>query len=331
MRDYIIRRLLLLIPIMLLVSFMTHATFRIIPGSAAHLICGLQCTEESIEAIEGKYGLDENFFRQYGEWLGVWPDDDKGNKFSGVLQGDFGESFLNSGQSVTDRLARTMPVTAELMILSLIFAVALGIPPGVLSAIRPGTLVDLVVRMTSVAWLSVPNFYLAILVIAFGSNWFGWLPPNFGTGNAVRIWEDPLQNMETFFFPSLVLSLGIAAVIMRLTRSSMLEVMRNDYVRTAWSKGLRERTIVWRHALKNAMIPVLTIIGLQVGALIGGSVLIESVFSLNGMGAYLLASVIGRDLLVVQSLVLIFALVFVVINLVVDVAYAWLDPRIRYG
>ncbi|MCH8051823.1 MAG: ABC transporter permease [Chloroflexi bacterium] len=331
MRDYIIRRLLLLIPIMLLVSFMTHATFRIIPGSAAHLICGLQCTEESIEAIEGKYGLDENFFRQYGEWLGVWPDDDKGNKFSGVLQGDFGESFLNSGQSVTDRLARTMPVTAELMILSLIFAVALGIPPGVLSAIRPGTLVDLVVRMTSVAWLSVPNFYLAILVIAFGSNWFGWLPPNFGTGNAVRIWEDPLQNMETFFFPSLVLSLGIAAVIMRLTRSSMLEVMRNDYVRTAWSKGLKERTVVWRHALKNAMIPVLTIIGLQVGALIGGSVLIESVFALNGMGAYLLASVIGRDLLVVQSLVLIFALVFVVINLVVDVAYAWLDPRIRYG
>ena len=331
MRDYIIRRLLLLIPIMLLVSFMTHATFRIIPGSAAHLICGLQCTEESIEAIEGKYGLDENFFRQYGEWLGVWPDDDKGNKFSGVLQGDFGESFLNSGQSVTDRLARTMPVTAELMILSLIFAVALGIPPGVLSAIRPGTLVDLVVRMTSVAWLSVPNFYLAILVIAFGSNWFGWLPPNFGTGNAVRIWEDPLQNMETFFFPSLVLSLGIAAVIMRLTRSSMLEVMRNDYVRTAWSKGLKERTVVWRHALKNAMIPVLTIIGLQVGALIGGSVLIESVFTLNGMGAYLLASVIGRDLLVVQSLVLIFALVFVVINLVVDVAYAWLDPRIRYG
>ncbi|MCH7484319.1 MAG: ABC transporter permease [Chloroflexi bacterium] len=145
------------------------------------------------------------------------------------------------------------------------------------------------------------------------------------------MWEDPLQNLETFFFPSLVLSLGIAAVIMRLMRSSMLEVMRNDYVRTAWSKGLKERTVVWRHALKNAMIPVLTIIGLQVGALIGGAVLIEHIFALNGMGRYLLDSVIGRDLLVVQSLVLIFALVFVVINLVVDVAYAWLDPRIRYG
>jgi len=341
MRDYIIRRLLLLIPIMLLVSFMTHSTFRVIPGSAAHLICGIGCTDEVVEDLEADFGLDENFFQQYGEWLGVWPDDDEGDskvlgfgprgKFSGVLQGDFGESFLNRGQSVTDRLERTLPVTAELMILSLIFSVILGIPPGVLSAIRPGSPADLLGRLTSVAWLSVPNFYLAILVIAFGSSWFGWLPPNFGTGEAVRIWEDPVQNLETFFFPSLVLSLGIAAVIMRLTRSSMLEVMRNDYVRTAWSKGLRERTVVWRHALKNAMIPVLTIIGLQVGALIGGSVLIESVFALNGMGLYLLTSVIGRDLLVVQSLVLIFALVFVLINLIVDISYAWLDPRIRYG
>ena len=331
MREYIIRRLLLLIPIMILVSFMTHATFRVIPGSAAHLICQFQCTDETVAAIEAEFGLDESFLRQYGEWLGVWPDDDEGNKFSGVLQGDLGESFINSGQTVTDRLVRTLPVTAELMILSFIFAVAPGIPPGVLSAIRPGSIADLVVRMTSVAWLSVPNFYLAILVISFGSSLFGWLPPNFGTGNAVKVWEDPAQNLETFFFPSLVLSLGIAAVIMRITRSSMLEVMRNDYVRTAWSKGLRERTVVWRHALKNAMIPVLTIIGLQIGALIGGSVLIESVFALNGMGAYLLSSVIGRDLLVVQSLVLIFALVFVLINLIVDVSYAWLDPRIRYG
>ncbi len=331
MRDYIIRRLLLLIPIMILVSFMTHATFRIIPGSAAHLICGIGCTDEVVADLEAEFGLDEGFFQQYGEWLGVYPDDDEGNKFSGVLQGDFGESFLNRGESVTDRLARTLPVTGELMILSFIFAVVLGIPPGVLSAIRPGTPADVVARLTSVAWLSVPNFYLAILVIAFGSTWFGWLPPNFGTGEAVGFFADPVQNLKTFFFPSLVLSLGIAAVIMRLTRSSMLEVMRNDYVRTAWSKGLRERTVVWRHALKNAMIPVLTIIGLQVGALIGGSVLIESVFALNGMGRYLLESVIGRDLLVVQSLVLIFAVVFVLINLIVDVSYAWLDPRIRYG
>jgi peptide/nickel transport system permease protein len=322
---------MLLIPIMLLVSFMTHATFRIIPGSAAVLICQFNCTPETVDAIEHELGLDENFFRQYGEWLGVWPDDDRNDEFHGVLQGDFGESYHQRGESVTERLERTLPVTLELMLLSLFFAVTIGIPAGVLSAIRPGTPVDWLVRLTSVAWLSVPNFYLAILVIAFGSAWFGWLPPNFGTGETPGFFADPAGNLEIFAFPSLVLSLGIAAVIMRLTRSSMLEVMRNDYVRTAWSKGLRERAVVWRHALKNAMIPVLTIIGLQVGGLIGGSVLIESVFALNGMGNYLLVAVIGRDLLVVQSLVLIFAFVFVIINLVVDVSYAWLDPRIRYG
>ena len=177
----------------------------------------------------------------------------------------------------------------------------------------------------------MPSFYLGILIISFGAAWFEWSPPNFATGNAVGFFEDPIQNLETFFFPALVLSFGISAVIMRLTRSSMLEVMHNDYIRTAWSKGLRERAVVWRHALKNAMIPVLTIIGLQIGGLIGGSVIIESVFALNGMGNYLLVAVIGRDLLVVQSLVLIFAFVYVIINLIVDVAYAWLDPRIRYA
>jgi peptide/nickel transport system permease protein len=331
MRNYIIRRLLLIIPIMIMVSFMTHATFRLIPGSAAELICQFECNPVTIAAIEKEYGLDENFFRQYGEWLGVVPDDDHGNKLHGVLEGEFGESFHRRGESVLDRLQDTLPVTLELMTLSLFFAILLGIPPGVISAIRPGTPLDWVVRLTSVAWLSVPNFYIAILVITFGSSWFGWLPPNFSTGHAVGPLENPVENLETFFFPSLVLSLGIAAVIMRLTRSSMLEVMRNDYVRTAWSKGLRERAVVWRHALKNAMIPVLTIIGLQVGGLIGGSVLIESVFALNGMGNYLLVGVIGRDLLVVQSLVLIFAFVFVLINLLVDISYAWLDPRIRYG
>jgi peptide/nickel transport system permease protein len=368
MRNYIIRRLLLLVPIMILVTLMTAGTFRIIPGSAAHLICGIGCTDQVVADIEHEHGLDENFFRQYGEWLGVVPDDDRGatfgwtdvvspgywadymreffrpyveflgltddgkpNQFHGVLQLDFGESFLNTDQQVTYRLGKTLPITLELMVLALLFSIILGIPPGVISAIRPGTPLDWIVRFTSVAWLSIPNFYLAILVVLFGSQWFGWLPPNFSTGQVPSFFQDPATNLEIFIWPSLVLSLAIAAVIMRLTRSSMLEVMRNDYMRTAWSKGLRERVVVWRHALKNAMIPVLTIMGLQVGGLIGGSVLIESVFALDGMGRYLLTSVVGRDLLVVQSLVLIFAFVFVVINLVVDVSYAWLDPRIRYG
>lgn len=318
MREYIIRRLLLIVPIMIGVSFLTYATFSIIPGDAAILICQFDCNEQNLALIREDLGLDRPFFVQYGDWL-----------FS-AFQGDLGESFLDESQ-VTTEMERRIPVTLELMVLSLMFAVILGIPPGVLSAIRAGTAADLLTRFISVLWLSVPNFYLAIIVIAFGFNWFGWTPPQFGREGYVGILEDPVGNLEIMLLPSFILSLSIAAVIMRLTRSTMLEVMRNDYIRTAWSKGLRERAVVWRHALKNAMIPVLTIVGLQVGALIGGAVLIESVFALQGLGIYLLAAILTRDLLVVQSLVLVFAVTYVGINLAVDVAYAWLDPRIRYA
>lgn len=334
MREYIIRRLLLIVPIMLGVSFLTFATFRIIPGDAAVLMCGFSCTPETLHDIRGELGLDEPWYQQYGEWLGVLKNDN--GKFDGVIEGNMGNSFFTK-LPVSEELQRKYPVTLELMVMALILALILGIPAGVLSAVRPGTFLDMFTRFVSVLWLSIPSFYLGILIITFGVSWFGWTPPNFATGKAVTF-IDVIQgrgslatNLETFFFPSLVLAVGIAAVIMRLTRSSMLEVMRNDYIRTAWSKGLRERSVVWRHALKNAMIPVATIIGLQVGALIGGSVIIESVFGLNGMGIYLLEAILRRDLLVVQSLVLIFATVYVLINLTVDIAYAWLDPRIRYG
>ncbi len=328
MREYIIRRLLLIPLIMFGVSLLTFFAFRVIPGSAAEIFCGLECTPESIAAIKEDLGLDEPWYQQYGEWLGVLPNDD--GDLNGVLQGEFGSSFFTR-LPVTEELQRRLPVTLELMIMSMFLAVLLGIPPGVLSAIRPGSIIDGFVRFVSVLWLSIPSFYLGILIITFGAKWFGWSPPNFATGTTVRFWEDPWVNLQTFFWPSLVLAVGIAAVIMRLTRSSMLEVLRNDYIRTAWSKGLKERAVVWRHALKNAMIPVITIMGLQVGALIGGSVIIESVFGLNGMGIYLLESILRRDLLVVQSLVLIFAVTYVIINLFVDLTYAWLDPRIRYS
>jgi peptide/nickel transport system permease protein len=318
MREYIIRRLLLVIPIMIGVSFVTYATFSIIPGDAATLICGFGCTDEVLVDLRAEFGLDKPFWEQYWSWL------------SNSLQLDFGKSFFG-GQSVATELERRMPITLQLMIMAMIMSLVLGIAPGVLSAIRPGTVGDWATRFISVLGLSVPNFYLAILVIAFGAAWFGWSPPQFGTGGTVLIYDDPIKSIEIFFFPSLVLAVGIAAVIMRLTRSSMLEVMRNDYVRTAWSKGLRERAVVWRHALKNAMIPVLTIIGLQVGGLIGGAVIIESIFAMNGVGVYLLEAILRRDLLVVQSVVLIFAIAYVLINLATDVAYAWLDPRIHYG
>jgi peptide/nickel transport system permease protein len=318
MREYIIRRLLLVFPIMIGVSFVTYATFSIIPGDAATLICGFGCTDEVLVDLRAEFGLDEPFWVQYWNWL------------SNAIQLDFGKSFFG-GQSVATELERRLPITLQLMVMAMIMSLVLGIAPGVLSAIRPGTVGDWVARFISVLGLSVPNFYLAILVIAFGAAWFGWSPPQFGTGGTVLIYDDPLKSLEIFFLPSLVLAVGIAAVIMRLTRSSMLEVMRNDYVRTAWSKGLRERVVVWRHALKNAMIPVLTIVGLQVGGLIGGAVIIESIFAMNGVGVYLLEAILRRDLLVVQSVVLIFAVAYVLINLATDVAYAWLDPRIHYG
>jgi peptide/nickel transport system permease protein len=243
---------------------------------------------------------------------------------------DLGQSLAEGGAKVSTELQRRLPITIELMIVTIFFALVLGIIPGMVSAIRPNTPLDWAARIVSVLWLSIPSFYLAILMITFGLLWFGWTPPQFGTGY-VPIYEDPWINMQQFFFPALVLSVGIAAVIMRLTRSAMLEVLRNDYIRTAWSKGLRERTVVWRHALKNALIPVVTLIGLQIGALIGGAVIIESVYNLNGVGKYTLEAIIRRDLFVVQSLTLMFAAVYVLSNLMVDVAYAWLDPRIHYN
>jgi len=318
MREFILRRCLLLVPIIVGVSFLTFLIFRVIPGDAAVLICQFQCTPETLHDIRHSIGLDQPFYEQYYNWL------------KGVVQGDFGTS-AQTHLPVTTELQRRYPNTLELLVLSLLFSLVLGIAPGILSAVRPGTIIDFLVRLVSVFWLSIPSFYLAILIITFGAEWFGWSPPNFATGKTAGLFSDPATNLETFVFPALVLSVGSAAVIMRLTRSSMLEVMRNDFIRTAYSKGLRERAVVWRHALKNAMIPVATIIGLQIGGLIGGALLVESVFSINGIGNYLVVGIETRDLPVVQSLVLIFALAYVLINLIVDVSYAWLDPRIRYA
>ena len=316
MRDFILRRLLLLVPLMLGVSFLTFAMFRLIPGDASHLICGITASPECIEQVRHELRLDRPWYEQYGDWL------------DGVVQGDFGHSFFTT-LPVSTELDRRLPVTAQLLTMTVLFSLLLGIPPGVLSAIRPGTTLDHLARVASVLWLSVPSYWVGILAIAFILDWFGWVPPQFARGY-VPFFKDPWVNLQQFLLPSLVMALGFAAGIMRLIRSSLLEVMRNDYIRTAWSKGLREQTVVMRHALRNALIPVVTVIGLQVGGLIGGAVIIESVFNLNGVGKYALQSILLRDLMVVQSLVLIFAMAYVLANLVVDVAYAWLDPRIRY-
>lgn len=317
MREYVLRRLLLIPPIVVAITLLTFLTFRVIPGDAAIFVCGFGCTPETLHDIRHEFGLDKPIYEQYADWL------------TGIVQGDLGTSYLTK-LPVTEELNRRYPATLELLVLATSLSLAMGIPFGVLSALRPGTIFDFAVRLVSVFCLSVPSFYSAILIVIFGAKWFAWSPPNFATGTAPGLFSDPLQNMETFLPPAFVLSVGSAAIIMRLTRSSMLEVMRNDYIRTAYSKGLRERAVVWRHALKNAMIPVATIIGLEVGGLIGGTVLVESVFGLNGIGSYLVYSIVTRDLQVVQALVLIFAVVFIAINLIVDLSYAWLDPRIHY-
>jgi peptide/nickel transport system permease protein len=334
MRDYIVRRLLIVIPVMIGVSFLTFSAFNVIPGDACVLRLGFGSTPETLEDCREQHGLNRPLFpislntdlpivhvhdSQYGDWL-----------TDIIVHQDLGQSLAEGGAQVSTELERRLPITVQLMVMTIVFALLLGIPPGMLSAMRPNTPVDWVARVLSVLWLSIPSFYLAILMITFGLLWFDWTPPQFGRGYVPFI-DDPWVNLQQFFFPALVLSVGIAAVIMRLTRSAMLEVLRNDYIRTAWSKGLRERTVVWRHALKNAMIPVVTLVGIQIGALIGGAVIIESVYNLNGVGKYTLEAIIRRDLFVVQSLTLIFALVYVVSNLMVDIAYAWLDPRIHYN
>jgi len=334
MRDYIVRRLLILIPVMIGVRLLTFSLFNVIPGDACVLRLGFGSTPETLADCREQHGLNEPLFpvsinsdlplvhlgnSQYGDWL-----------TDIVVHQDLGQSLAEGGAKVSTELERRLPITVQLMIMTIIFALVLGIIPGMLSAIRPNTPIDWIARILSVLWLSIPSFYLAILMITFGLLWFGWTPPQFGRGY-VPFMDDPWVNLQQFTFPALVLSVGIAAVIMRLTRSAMLEVLRNDYIRTAWSKGLRERTVVWRHALKNALIPVVTLIGLQIGALIGGAVIIESVYNLNGVGKYTLEAIIRRDLFVVQSLTLMFAFVYVLSNLMVDIAYAWLDPRIHYS
>jgi peptide/nickel transport system permease protein len=318
MREYILRRLLLVIPIMLGVALLTFLSFQLIAGDVVDLKCGFTCSDQVRQTLREELGLTRPLYEQFGDWL--W----------GLARGDLGES-LATDVPVTTELARRLPITLELLALTMVFSILLGIPAGVISALRPGSLVDSVVRVVNVIGLSVPSFYLAILVILFGFVWFGWSPPQFGAEGHVPFYEDPWVNLQQFLFPALVLAFGSSAIIMRLTRSSMLEVLRQDYIRTAWSKGLRERVVVTRHAIKNATIPIVTILGLEAGGLLGGAVIIESIFALNGVGKYLLESVILRDLFVVQSVVLLFAAVYVMINLAVDVSYAWLDPRIRYS
>ena len=290
---------------------------RVIPGDVALLIFGGDqagsVDPKQLEAMRHRLGIDQPMVVQFGTWL--W----------GVLRFDFGTS-LWTGRPVIEELLVRLPLSLELAVLATVVSVVLAIPLGMLAAVRQDSWVDYVIRVVSIGGLAIPSFWVGILIILLLVIYFGWGPPLEFTPP----WVDPWANFQQMVWPVLTVGYRYAAVTTRMTRSTVLEVMREDYIRTAWAKGLQERAVVIRHALKNAMLPVITLIGTEFAFLIGGLVVTETVFTLNGVGRFVVDAVAHRDYPVVQALVFLIAFGFVVINLLIDLAYAWFDPRIRY-
>ena len=275
-------------------------------------LAGSGLSYEQIDEVRHEYGLDRPILVQYFSWLG------------NLAQGDLGESLL-TGRSLKDSIAQRAPASIQLGITGIILAMLIAFPLGVISAIRPNTALDYLARFWAVLGLAVPNFVVAIMLILIFSKYFGYFP---GPGY-IEPWDDPVQSMEKMWMPVLVIGTAQSASIARMIRSTLLDVLHSDYIRTAWSKGLRERVVVTRHAIKNSLIPVVTIIGLQASSIIGGIVIIETIFTIPGMGQFLVSSVTSRDLVPMQTVVLIFATSVVLLNLLVDISYSWFDPRIR--
>jgi len=324
MRNYIIRRLLLVIPTLFLVSLITFIMVHLTPGD---IIDAMRSKALDVEldraAIEKALGLDAPLATQYGRWLGVVPQVD-GN-FSGVFQGDFGVSWWQS-VPVVELIAPRWPVTLELGLMGLIIAQLIALPIGIYSALRQDKWGDYIGRSFAILCISIPGFWLGTLVIVFPSIWWGYMPPIM----LIPFTEDPIGNLKMFIMPAIIVGMGMAGITMRMTRTMMLEVLRQDYIRTAWAKGLKERVVIMRHALKNALIPVITLVGIQLPVMIGGTVIIEQIFVLPGMGRLLLSSVLKRDEPLASGVILFFAGALVLINLMVDLTYAYLDPRIHY-
>ena len=325
MRAYIVRRLLILIPTMLLLTLVVFVLTSLIPGD---IITSIQARipEEIIDraALEKRLGLDKPLLVQYGRWLGVLPQAD--GKFNGLFQGNLGESWWRS-DSVVNLVRLKWPVSIELGLLGLIVAQLIALPIGIYSALRQNKLGDYAARTFAILCISVPGFWLGTLIIVFPAIWWGYMPPLM----LIRFADNPIGNLGMFIIPAIVLGMALSGFTMRMTRTMMLEVLRQDYIRTAWSKGLREGVVVRTHALKNALIPVVTGIGLQVPVLIGGTVIIENIFNLPGMGRLLFDAISQRDEPLVCGVTVIFSASLVLINLVVDLTYGYLDPRIRYA
>ncbi|MGE5866235.1 MAG: ABC transporter permease [Rhizobacter sp.] len=318
MSSYILRRLLGLIPTLFFASVIVFVTVRLIPGDVIDLMLAendISAAQLSREQLLATLGLDRPMWEQYLRWVGGI-----------VLHGDLGNS-LWEGTPVWDELARRLPVSFELGLMALIFALVLAVPIGVYSAVRQDTTGDYVTRSFSILMLAVPSFWVGTMVMVFPSLWWGWSPPV----DFVRFADDPLLNLKNLLLPAVVLGMGLSAVTMRMTRTMTLEVLRQDYIRTAWAKGLDERRVVWRHAMRNALIPVVTLVGLQAPLLIGGAVIIEQIFVIPGMGLMLIDAVTQRDYPVITGVFLVVGVGVMLINLAVDLSYGLLDPRVRQG
>jgi len=315
MYKYVIRRVLMAVPVLLMSSLIVFGLMRIMPGDALTALMAESGNvgEKELKKLRKDLGLDKPYHEQYLIWL--WQ----------MVTLSPGDSIFTN-EPIPVALKKAVPVTLELATLAMILGLAISIPVGVLSATRQDTAPDYAGRVVAVSGLSLPDFWLGTLVITFAAIWFQWIPPI----GYVSFWEQPWRNLQQFLLPAAVLGFRLSAATMRMTRSTVLEVLREDYVRTAWAKGLAGRIVVYKHALKNALIPVVTIVGGQLGTLLAGTVIVETIFALPGMGRLTVEAILFRDYPVVQTNVMLVAATLVTLNLLVDLTYAWLDPRIRY-
>lgn len=320
MRAYIVRRLLGLVPILIGISVLVFVLMRMLPGDVAQMLLmgdadkSAGVSNEAVQAMRLKLGLDAPLHLQYLHWIG------------GLLQFDAGKS-LWSGRPVFAEIAERLPLTIELAFLALLIGATLAIPVGIFSALKQDSWADYFFRSVTIAGLAIPSFWMATLLILGLTVWFEWAPPL----GYVNFSDDPVANLQQLIWPALIIGIHNAAIVARMTRSTMLEVMHEDYIRTARAKGLGLRAVLTVHALRNAMLPVLTLLAIELAGLLNGTVIMEVIFTLPGLGRYLIDAILHRDYPVVQAIVVIMAVVYVLMNLLVDLLYGLLDPRIRFG
>ena len=318
MRKYIARRILLFIPTLAGVSIGVFLLLRVIPGDVAQVILAgpsgeASYTLQDVEQLREKLGLNDPLYLQYGNWV------------SDLVRGDLGTSFATR-RPIAQELKRQFPVTLQLAFFTMVVVSLIAIPIGVLAAVKQGSAADYIRRGIAILGLAAPTFFVGLVVVLVVSRYIGWLPPL----GYVHIWDQPFKGFQQLIFPALVLGFSSNGLLLRMTRTQLLEVLREDYVRTARSKGLSENVVTVRHAMRNALLPVVTVGGLQLGGLFTGAVIVETIFNLPGIGRGLIQGVFSRDLPLIEAYIMYFAVVALVANLLVDLTYAWLDPRIRY-